>query len=290
MTRYGIAVYLFAALLLDAAYQLHITLGGDRFRWDELPSTFVFFAAWAPLMPVIVRLAHRFMPVRGRRLRSLEVHFFAALAMSFATLFAHKLIFCPRGCYVDCISYYRLEAWMMRWFALDYLIYAGIVSAIWVAAMVDRSRARELKATAMERELAAAELRLMNAHVDPDSLIGMFRHIGSKLNDEPVRAERMITLVADYLRLNLRALGASHWTVGDDVELLRAWLAMQREKTGLSTSLEVAIGEEAMAEVIATPRLQPVVASSMPSGTALLRIAFDGLRLSIRADGIEVPA
>ena len=290
MTRYGIAVYLFAALLLDAAYQMHITLGGDRFRWDELPSTFVFFAAWVPLMPVIVRLAHRFMPVRGRRLRSLEVHFFAALAMSFATLFVHKLIFCPRGCYVSCISYYGLEAWMMRWFALDYLIYAGIVSAIWVAAIVDRSRARELKATAMERELAAAELRLMNAHVDPDALIGMFRHIGSKLSEEPVHAERMITLVADYLRLNLRALGSSEWTIGDDVELLRAWLAMQREKTGLATSLEVAIGEDALAEVIATPMLQPVVASAMPSGTALLRIAFDGLRLSILADGVEVPA
>jgi hypothetical protein len=209
MTAYSIAVYCMAALLLDAAYQLHLSMGGTRFQSLELLSTSVFFALWLPLMPVVVRLAQRFAPVPGKRLRALEVHFFAALAMAFATLFAHKLIFCPAGCYIDCVTYYRAEAWMARWFTLDAFIYIGIVASIWLSAAIDRMRERELRATEIERELASAELGVVSAHVNPDSLIEAFRSIARQVESQPAEAERSIMSVAEYLRLKLRAIEES---------------------------------------------------------------------------------
>ena len=206
MTRYAIAVYFMAAILIDAGYQLHLSLGGDRFGPQELLSTFVFFTAWIPLMPVVVWLAQRFPPVRGRRLRNLEVHFFAAMAMAAATLFAHKLLFCPRDCYVDCITYFRPEAWLSRWFALDAFIYSGVVAAIWLSTAIERMQERALRATQIERELASAEFRVMNAQVDPDELIATFHSIAERVESEPAVAERMIMSVAESLRAKLRTI------------------------------------------------------------------------------------
>jgi hypothetical protein len=206
MTRYSIAVYFMAAILLDAGYQLHLSIGGDRFGPQELLSTFVFFALWVPLMPLVVRLAQRFPLERGRRLRSLEVHFFAATAMATATLFAHKLVFCPRGCYVGCITYFRPEAWLARWFALDAFVYTGVVAAIWLSAAMERMQERALRATEIERELASAEFRVMNAQVDPDEIIATFHSIAQRVESEPAAAERMIMSVAESLRAKLRAI------------------------------------------------------------------------------------
>jgi hypothetical protein len=206
MTGYSIAVYFMAAILIDAGYQLHLSLGGDRFGPQELLSTFVFFTAWVPLMPVVVWLAQRFPLVPGKRLRNVEIHFFAALAMAAATLFVHKLVFCPRGCYLGCITYFRAEAWIARWFTLDAFIYSGVVAAIWLSAAIERMQERALRATQIERELASAEFRVMNAQVDPEELIATFHSIAQCVESEPAVAERMIMTVAESLRGKVRAI------------------------------------------------------------------------------------
>lgn len=286
LTRYCVAVYILAALLLDLAYELHLALGGDRFEPIELLSTFVFFSVWLPFMPVVVRLAERFAPIRGRRLRSIEVHFFAALALSCVTLFAHKLVFCPGYCYFECLTYFRAESWMARWFALDYFVYGGVVAAIWLSLILQRMRDREAKAAAVERELASAELRLMNAQADPQSLIDLFRFIASRVNEAPEHAERMISVAADFLRLNLRAVAADDLTVADDVELLRAWVAMERERTGKNLELEIDVDPVAFDLPILTARLPRVVATAIPSKSVRVEGRHSELRLVV--DGVEI--
>jgi histidine kinase len=289
MTRFCVLVYLFAALLLDASYQLHLSLGGARFQSIELLSTFVFFSVWLPFMPLVVRLAQRFAPTPGRRMRAFDVHFFAALALSCATLFAHKLVFCPRGCYWNCLTHYGPEAWVARWFALDAFLYAGVVTAIWLAAVLERTRSSERKAAAVERELASAELRLMRSQINPSKLIDTFGSISARVGVDPVQAERMLTLLADFLRLNLRALGANDLTIGDDIDLLRAWLAIERERTGRDVQLRLDLDSSIAALPIITPLLQPIVAASLPPAAGSVHIVADTDRaIIVIADGVEI--
>jgi len=116
-TRFCVAVYILGALLIDASYLLHMYLGGTNATPMELASTLLFFALWTPLVPVMIRLARRFSPQRGRRLRALEIHFFAALAFSFLTLLAHKLVFCPHDCYLPCVTFFQWNAALTRFLA-----------------------------------------------------------------------------------------------------------------------------------------------------------------------------
>jgi hypothetical protein len=288
MTRYCIAVYLFAALLLDAVYQLHLMIGGRQFTRVELLSTFVFFSVWLPFMPLVVRLAHAFVPVRGRRLRAFEVHFSAAVVLSFVTLTAHRMVFCGRQSYWHSVFAYKLDSWLMRWFAVDCFVYAGVVSAIWLALLAQRSRLREIEATAMERELASTELHLMSAQINPESLIEIFGAIAARVMTDRARAERMIARVADFLRLNLRAVGNGDLTVADDVELLRAWLAVERERTGVDAAVDLDIDRALLATPIVTPRLQ-ALAARMPAGTRALTVRATrspmGVELSVTPAG-----
>src|SRR6476469_9345527 len=163
-TRFCIAVYIAAALLIDLSYTIHLAIGGSFIGKLELPSTLFFFAIWAPLMPLVVHAARRFPFTRGRRLRAIDVHIGIAFLLSFLTLLAHRLVFCPHeSCYLDCVMYYRPEAWMARWFGLDFFIYGAVLSGIWILDSIEAARQKELRASLIERELAAAELKLVNA-------------------------------------------------------------------------------------------------------------------------------
>lgn len=275
-TRFCIAVYIIGALLIDASYQLHMSLGGGGVAPIELFSTLLFFALWAPLAPVIVKLAHRFAPRRGRRLRALEVHFFAATAFSFLTLFAHKLVFCPVDCYFPCLTFYELNAALTRWFALDYFIYGTAVSGIWILDSMERARQRDLQAARIERELASAELRLVSTHASPDVLIDVFRWLSGQVAGDPARAERMITVLADYLRLMVRSISAAELTIGDDLELLAAWLKVESVRGGRTVELESRVDEAVCALPIVSPVLQPLVSRAGPlDAPALVVTAMD---------------
>ena len=287
-TRFCIAVYILGALLIDASYQLHMSIGGTGVAPIELASTLFFFALWAPLAPVIVRLAWRFAPRRGRRLRALEVHFFAALAFSFLTLFLHKLVFCPHDCYLPCVTFYQWNAALTRWFALDYFVYGAAVAGIWMLDAVELARQRELHASLVERELASAELRVVSTQANPEGLIGVFGWLSEHVGSDPARAERMITALADFLRLMVRAIGAAELTVADDLDLLRAWLEVESVRSGAPVALETTLDERIRSMPIVSPILQPLVAGAGQVAARVLAITWDGIELVVNGDGREL--
>jgi Histidine kinase len=288
-TRFCVAVYLLAPLLIDASYELHTALGGTHVGPRELPSTFFFFAIWAPFLPMIVRLARRFGPAREGRLRGVAVHLLVALSLSFVTLFAHKIVFCPR-CgdeYFRCVTYYRAEPWMGRWFALDAFFYSAAVAGVWMLDLLEGIRQRELRASAIERQLASAEVHLATLQIDPRSLTEAFRWISETLEGEPDRAERMIMALADFLRLNVRLAGAPELTVAEDVDLLGRWLEVERIRRDVPIAFDVQLDEHVHEMPMAELALQPLVKRLAGSARRLVVRAVAG-ELVVWADGQEL--
>jgi hypothetical protein len=289
-TRFAVAVYLFAALALDGCYQLHRLLGGRGVDGPHMRSTFLFFALWMPLVPVMVALARRFAPARGRRLRALDVHFFAALALSALTLAAHKLAFCSS---LECMTYYEPGPWLARWLALDFLFYGAVTGGVWLLDAHEASRAPDVHAAAVARELASAELQLVHAQVDPRALIELFDWLRAHLGPEPARAERMVTRLADYLRLNVAAIsaaaiGATCWTVADDAALLGAWLRVESLRRDATIDFETALDDGVSSLPIPSPIAQPLAARSLPQDAARVTLAAGGGTIILTADGVEL--
>ena len=229
-TRFCVAVYAFAAILIDVAYALHLAAGGTSIERLEFASTLFFFMIWAPLVPLVVLAARRFPFAPGRRLRTIEIHLALGLALSFVTLFAHKLLFCPSNDWFGCVTYYRAEAWLARWIGLDLFLYAAVLAGIWILDSIDVKRQTELRASTIELEIANAQLKLVNTQVNPVFLQKTFDWLASESRRDPARAEALMTTVADYLRLCLSALGRADSTKEAEVEIARARMAIENAR------------------------------------------------------------
>ena len=94
---------------------------------------------------------------------------------------------------------------------------------------------------AYEKQLAEANLRLLQAQIEPHFLFNTLSNILSLIRSEPQKAERMLEDLTDYLRVSLQRTRTDQVTLGDELMLLRAYLGIQQVRMGarLSYSIDV---------------------------------------------------
>jgi hypothetical protein len=102
-------------------------LGAPAVPPGEYPFDAAIYLLWVPLVPFVVRMARRFAPERGRRLRIALAHAAIAIVVILAKLFAHRLIFCYAysGGWGQCVLGVRLELWLVNWYFCELFVYAA---------------------------------------------------------------------------------------------------------------------------------------------------------------------
>src|ERR1043166_3616659 len=91
------------------------------------------------------------------------------------------------------------------------------------------------RAVALERmraELARAELRALRAQVNPHFLFNTLNTIAALINENPAAAEDVVTRLADVFRHALTSSGREHTRLADELEFVRAWLAIEAARVG----------------------------------------------------------
>lgn len=196
------------AIAIPAAFYASTLLGSPPLHPNEYPFTAGIYLLWVPLVPAVVRLARRFAFVPGQRLRVALIHFGAALPIIMAKLVAHKMIFCLGfpGPYLQCALYIRLEGWLVAWYLYEFFVYGATVAGTWAFDARERTHRRELALAEKERALAAAELHAQYGRIAPAEMTSLFASISAKIHEDANEAERMITRVADHLRLTVQSM------------------------------------------------------------------------------------
>ena len=161
--------------------------------------------------------------------------------------------------------------------------------------------ARE-QADAAERartEASDAQLAALQAQVNPHFLFNALNTIAALVRTDPRAAEATTENLARVLRRTLDRTRKTECTVEDEVDFLRAWLAVERERYGdrLRVDFEVDPGAEALR--IPTMTLQPLVENSLKHGIAgkleggrvtVRVLREDGrLRMEVEDDGAGFP-
>jgi signal transduction histidine kinase len=222
--------------------------------------------AWIP-----VTLAH----VTGALLGSY------AGAFVVQALLAHDFVGGPRGVLI-------VGLWSLLFSAL----FTGIIlarrfheEAVQHAAQVERVRA----------ELVRAELRALQAQVNPHFLFNTLNSIASLIGENPPAAEDLTTRLADVFRYALTASRREHVRLGEELEFVRTWLSIEHVRFG--DLLRVTERIEAGVEDIPVPALllQPLVENAVRyavgarEGGGEVRIeaarSGDALRLVVADDG-----
>jgi signal transduction histidine kinase len=158
------------------------------------------------------------------------------------------------------------------------------------------------QAEAAERarvEASDAQLAALQAQVNPHFLFNALNTIAALVRTDPRAAETTTENLARILRRTLDRTHRANCTVDDEIDYLRAWLAVESERYGERLRVDFEVDPAAVELRIPTMTLQPLVENSLKhgiggkleGGRVGVRVHRDGerLRLEVEDDGAGFP-
>ena len=162
------------------------------------------------------------------------------------------------------------------------LVVAVVFSVVLVAAhrLLAESHARRLEAEEARRRAAEARLEALRARIHPHFLFNALNTIAGLIHDDPRAAEEAVEELARLLRYTLEVSRAEQVPLGDELAIVRRYLALERARLGERLRYDIAV-EEGL-ETLAVPPLLvlPLVENAVRHGIAPRR---DGGLVTITA-------
>ncbi|RNF29921.1 hypothetical protein NM04_15395 [Massilia aurea] len=156
------------------------------------------------------------------------------------------------------------------------------------------ARRHEQMATAA-RLLAEAQLRALQAQIEPHFLYNTLANVVSLIDGQPIDAKRMLERFIDYLRASLAASRAGSATLGAELDLAASYLDVLGVRMGARLRWRIEADEASRALPIAPMLVQPLVENAVmhglepkvDGGEIVLRAAVDEgvLRVEVRDSG-----
>ena len=111
-----------------------------------------------------------------------------------------------------------------------------------------------------------AQLEMLRYQINPHFLFNSLNSIRASIDEDADRARRMVTQLSEFLRYSLLHHGAAEVALGEEVEAVRNYLAI--EKTRFEERLEVDFDIDEAAEGLPTPSflLNPLVENAIKHG------------------------
>ena len=181
-------------------------------------------------------------------------------------------------------------AWILqpRWIAAMGAM-SGIISTIMAAIFFSRARQAQataelererLRAERVEREATLANLRALQAQIEPHFLFNTLANVTSLIDREPATAKRMLDSFIRFLRASLGATRMEHTTLADEAELIGSFLQVLQVRMGHRLRYTVAVSPDLASFVLPPMLLQPVVENAIRHG---LEPKVEGGEVAFRA-------
>ncbi len=245
-------------LLISQCIGFCIHIGFDSFY------TFTSDAWRASLSPTVRRAFHFLIPIAG-------VYVGYTLAFAFkGRNFLSLLLAYPRA-------------------GMMILMIGILVSFVWFLVMdgqtrrlraeADEAHAREAAAAA-QKQASDAELRALQAQIEPHFLFNTLANVQALIDYEPTKARHMLESFIEYLRATLDASRRTQGTLGDEVAMLQRYLQLMQVRMGSRLHTEWDIDPGLLKQPLAPLLLQPLVENAIKYG---LEPKIEGGRICIRA-------
>jgi len=147
----------------------------------------------------------------------------------------------------------------------------------------------------MEKELTVAKLSLLHAQVEPHFLYNTLASAQVLTRSDPAKAEQMLGSLIAYLRRSLPRGEEMLSTVGDELELTRAYLDILRIRMGERLAVELQVPDGMKAVPLPSMMLQTLAENAikhglepMPAGGTVwisARAADGKLAITVADDG-----
>jgi sensor histidine kinase YesM len=173
----------------------------------------------------------------------------------------------------------------LAWLTVSSIVLSVILSMIFFwrerhARAEAELQAEKLRATRIERESVFANLRALQAQIEPHFLFNTLANVASLVDPDPAKAKRMLESFIRFLRASLSATRNESTTLADEGELIAAYLDVLQIRMGARLRYDVDIPADLHSVTLPPMLLQPVVENSIKHG---LEPKVEGGTVSVRA-------
>ena len=134
------------------------------------------------------------------------------------------------------------------------------------AALESDLQIRELARLEAEKHSLAAQLRMLQAQIEPHFLFNSLANVAALIEADPKLASRLLDALIRYLRSSLDRTRAEGGKLGDEVALLTAYLDVLKIRMGDRLTYAFEIAPELLAEDFPPMLLQPLVENAIRHG------------------------
>ena len=143
------------------------------------------------------------------------------------------------------------------------LLINGIVRDMTARREAEQARSRLIEA---EKLVAQAQLRMLRLQMNPHFLFNTLNSIDALVTQDPAGAQRMVRLLAAFCRASLLVKEDGMSTVGDEMNLIDQYLAIEKVRWGDALRVEFAVQAEVEDVSIPAFVLQPLVGNAIKYG------------------------
>lgn len=266
------------AMLTLAFLPQFYLLGRTPDFWAALWRSLSIFGLWVLLTPPVAVLVERYPMRTGAWLRhgavlaaagAVAIAAHALATQSLAMLWAEPLR-----------SHGLWRLWrdgLVGLGATDVVFYLGLLAALHVQAATRRLRAQE-------QALAQARLTALRGQLQPHFLFNVLNALSELAYRDAARTDRLLTRLAQLLRVSLQTAGRHEHALGDELDFVRGYLEIEQAMLGDRLGVDIRMPADLADVRVPTLLLQPVVENAVRHGIAPMRRP-GRLDIEARAEG-----
>jgi sensor histidine kinase YesM len=174
---------------------------------------------------------------------------------------------------------------MVMTMAVSSVLISVILSVVlYLRARRERAEAElereKLRSERVEREAVLANLRALQAQIEPHFLFNTLANVTSLIDQEPAKARHMLESFVRFLRSSLATTRTEATTLRAEAELIAAFLEVLQVRMGPRLRYTIEVAPELDSFALPPMLLQPVVENAIRHG---LEPKVDGGKVTMRA-------
>ncbi len=270
-----LGMWLAFALVITTQHYLSLRDAGREIAWLPLFGRQAqLWGTWALLTPAVFAVARRMPIVPGRVTRGLVAH----VPISVAFILVHTVITGPLAFVFGLVPAWVTgpDATVLGVFrqvlranvGADLLVYALLVAVQHVSVFGSRARARDVRASQLEAQLARARLDVLQMQLQPHFLFNTLHAVSALMERDTAAARRMLSQLSDLLRVSLSAPDTQEVAVEEEIAFLGRYIDIQRMRFHDRLAVDVRVEPETLRAVVPRLLMQPLVENAIRHGIA----------------------
>ena len=135
-----------------------------------------------------------------------------------------------------------------------------------IAQSQTRIQEEQIKRLTSEKKLVEANLKLLQAQIEPHFLFNTLSNVLSLLDTDPEKGKSMLVDFIQYLRASLSKIREQKATLGQEMEMIQAYLNIFKVRMGDRLHYKIELPEKLKANSFPPMLIQPLVENAIKHG------------------------